>query len=71
VQTKTKSPRRAWAAPAAVAALLAAWLSVVAIALATDDSATDSRSAGPRSAEAQTPSARPGRAGPANLPLEP
>ena len=71
MHTKTKSRRRAWAGPAMVAVLLAAWLSVVAIALATDDSAGDSRSAGPRSAEAQTPSARTGRASPANLPLEP
>jgi hypothetical protein len=71
MQTKANSRRRAWAAPAAVAALLAAWLCVVAIALATDDSAGDSRSAGPRSTEAQTPSGRTGRAGPADLPLDP
>jgi hypothetical protein len=71
VQTKTKSSRRAIAARAPVAVLLATWLSTIAFALATDDSPPDSRSAAPRSLEAQAPSARPGRAGPASHPLGP
>jgi hypothetical protein len=47
-------------------AVLAAWLSVIAIALASDDSSTPDPSASPSGGAAVQPSAtpRPGRAGP-------
>lgn len=46
--------------------VLAAWLSILAIALATDDSSTPDTSAAPStgSVEEPLPTPRPGRAGP-------
>jgi hypothetical protein len=47
-------------------AILASWLSIIAIALASDDSSTPDHTAAPNSgaAEQPLPTPRPGRAGP-------
>jgi hypothetical protein len=51
---------------ALIAGTLAAWISIIALGVAFGDRPTGETSAAPRATTIHTPSARPGRAGPAS-----
>jgi hypothetical protein len=56
--------RRPSAAVTIASATVAAWLGIIAVALAFDDSSTRDRDAAARDPAIHAPDARPGRAGP-------
>jgi hypothetical protein len=68
---KAEWSRRPSAAVTIAAATVAAWLSIIAVALAFDDSSTRDRSAAPRDPAIHAPDARPGRAGPGYVQVTP
>jgi hypothetical protein len=59
-----QSARHPRAGAALGAAILAAWVGALGVAMAADGSKDGSRRAAPAAKAVETPSARPGRAGP-------